>query len=556
MNPTMTTTVTAVSQAQSLAAIRNFVRAAVSFITYTRGLCSDNAYEQRPFLGLPLRQLIPSTPESITISEWVEKGAFDALNRNYLKELSLCVYDDECKELLESYCFGFNYSGDGQRAQMSLTASQNAEGSVQKSQRMGGRDADNFATVTSSSSTTTAITTTMDGAAKAALPAYRRRRCSKQEVQRMLKQMLERLLDVVDCLPPLLSKRVLTMRLTYYDEVTPRTYEPPCFAPASRHMLHLYQEEVKLHVHIGAMDTSHHFFSVAIRHPLLQQVQSQITEQAASSAGGQSAPLRSDPESTFSSDSTAHRAVAHADGDTTLLSKPPCSGFSRAFEGAKSESRSNAGDATVQDAEEEEDAGAAFIPGDAVSARAADDQKKALAGSRDSIRCLVQDAAASPAKRSLTQRELVYLLLACFVFSHAPSVRGGRGRISFRDVEDYRAQSCPLDVPAETARRMLGQLVSEGYLVVCNSMGKPGQQLSGRGPTPSTTEWTVPDPSLALLQQLLQLPDVTQLLTHPCHVALQELCVYLEKEENRSTDGALAQSVPFAKTARRKRARV
>ncbi|KPA79999.1 hypothetical protein ABB37_05031 [Leptomonas pyrrhocoris] len=536
----MTATVTAVNQTQSLAAIRNFVRAAVSFITYARGLCNDNAYAQRPFLGLPLRQLIPSTTESVTISEWIERGAFDALNRNYLKEMSLCVYDEECRELLESYCFGFNYSADGQRAQMSLTASQNAEVHAPDSQTSGGGER-SARGKRNGGELMTPITTDSAPITARAVPAYRRRRCSKQEVQRMLSHILERLLDVVGCLPPLLSKRVLTMRLTYYDEITPRDYEPPCFAPASRRMLDLYQEEVKLHVHIGSMDTSHHFFSVAIRHPLLHQVQSQRADQRTSATGsvgegegasaGQSAPLRSHLDSTFSSEpmmqESAPRGV-DCDGEQqkVTVSERRRSFVSRKASDARHGSLSS------------EDGGAAAGGRETCAGDVARDNRCCHI---DSVRQLVEEAAAVPPKRVLKHRELIYLLLASFVFAHAPSVHGGRGRISRGDVEAYRVQSCPLDVSEDVAERMLRQLSSEGYLVACHqgTTQENVQKLPRRTHTavfPSSSEWTVPDPPLSLLQRLLQLATLTPLLTHPCHVALQELCVYLEREKVRAAD--------------------
>jgi hypothetical protein len=561
----MSTTVTAVNYTQSLAAIRNFVRAAVSFITYARGLCSDNAYEQRPFLGLPLRQLIPSTKESIALSEWIEKGAFDALNRNYLKEMSLCVYDEACTQLLESYCFGFNYSADGQRAQMSLSASQNA-------QKGDG------------------ITTEITPAART-VPAYRRRRCTKQEVQRMLTHILKRLLEVVGSLPPLLSKRVLTMRLTYYDSVTPASYEPPCFAPASLHLHQLYQEEVKLHVHIGSVDTSHHLFSVAIRHPLLQLVQSQVSSSLAASsssfttaaaatgllkdhtdeeAADYSGPLRSGLESTFSSVPMVHgdAACAVERGCTcrpdvlAATAVTPRSGLSEKATGVGSDRCSDAGGRCVEEVEGAS-VGAEHEQLDTACTNTAVGDQKAVPPAV-TVQCLVDEATTTAAVRSraLRSHELTYLLLASFAFAHAASVRGGRGRLSWGEVDSYRTQSCPLDMTETTAYQMVLRLTREGYLVPCGESKKAVTQRTPepqRNPFSSTgvsavLEWTVPDPPLPLLLRLLQVTALTQLLTHPCHVALQELCVYLEREKTRgAVCSASERDTPAVK--RRKRVR-
>lgn len=510
----MTSTVTAVNQAQSLAAIRNFVRASVSCITYARGLCSDNAFEQRPFLGIPLRQLIPSTPESVMISEWIEKGAFDALNRGYLKEMSLCVYDADCRELLESYCFGFNYSGDGQRAQMTLNASQSIDGAASaaapSSQRSGG--------------------------AALAVPKYRRRRCTKQEVQLMLTAILERLMDVVETLPPLLSERVLTMRLTYYD-VTPAAYEPPCFSPASQHMKRLYQDEVQCHVHIGAMDTSHHLFSVAIRHPLLQQIRSQLqADSSASSITGaaqtqegdralnvgaaagaaaarqRSEPLRSGIQSTFSSEAATAARVALTDA----ANHPP---------------QQASMDPTCDSSAGNERGAAADSPG-LVVRRAESLQTEDVAGLEGVYRLVGEP-------RPLSLAERTYLLFAAFVFTCAPNARGGRGRLSGSELGVYRTQHCPYEVNAATAQLFLQRLASEGFLHDSEHSGDaqtpkvPRVSLHDASTRRRPTEWVVPDPPAPVLQLLLQCEVVTQLLTHDSHLVLQELCVYLVREEVR-----------------------
>ncbi|CBZ25954.1 conserved hypothetical protein [Leishmania mexicana MHOM/GT/2001/U1103] len=530
----MTSTITAVNQTQSLAAIRNFVRASVSCITYARGLCSDNAFEQRPFLGLPLRQLIPSTTESITISEWIEKGAFDALNRNYLKEMSLCVYDAACRELLESYCFGFNYTGDGERAQMTLNASQTiADGAntAAVSQRSGGA---------------------------AGIPAYRKRRCTKQEVQHLLTSILERLMDVVESLPPLLSERVLTMRLTYYDEVTPASYEPPCFAPASEHMARLYQNEVRHHVHIGSMDTSHHLFSVAIRHPLLQQIHRQVagrTTSAAAAATGRaplvvgksaevstpSDPLRSGWESSFSSDPPVASAVAatgatvtqgvvanHVSCGRPLCGDGECAAFDAERAGEENAACSSLGEVGR---------------GGAVAACTSETLRPCEVAKLDGLYRLLEKSTSGGEHRLLRPAELTYLLFAAFVLTKAPSARGGRGELRTDEVEAYRALHCPVDVSAKTVLLVLQRLSTENFLEPCNARGasapkKPRVQEE-RTPIPAIREWLVPDPPASLLQQLMQVDALTELLTHESHLILQELSVYLTREEWRRAPRAM-----------------
>ncbi|GET93176.1 hypothetical protein, conserved [Leishmania tarentolae] len=535
----MTSTVTAVNQTQSLAAIRNFVRASVSCITYARGLCSDNAFEQRPFLGLPLRQLIPSTTESITISEWIEKGAFDALNRNYLKEMSLCVYDANCLELLESYCFGFNYTGDGERAQMTLNTSQ---------------------TVADGANTTT-VSKSVGGAV--GIAAYRQRRCTKQEVQHLLTSILERLMDVVESLPPLLSERVLTMRLTYYDAVTPVSYEPPCFAPASEHMARLYQEEVKHHVHIGSMDTSHHLFSVAIRHPLLQQIHRQVTQRRtlAMTEVGQtvsaplavcegvevltpSDPLRSGLQSSFSSDPTLSSAPA-AGGATakqTVIDHHASRGRSSLV----------GGECAAFDTESGADEDAAKVPideengGGAGKVHTGEALRPCEVATLESVDRLISKSMGEGERRALKPAELTYLLFAAFVFTKSPSARGGRGELRTDEVDAYRTLHCPFDVSATTALLILQRLSTEDFLQPYDArdrtLKRPRAQ-EGSTATAAIRKWLVPDPPVSLLQKLMQLTALTELLAHESHIILQELSVYLAREEWRRTPQALAVKV-------------
>ncbi|KEG14982.1 HORMA domain containing protein [Trypanosoma grayi] len=241
----MTSTAAEVTQVQSLAAIRNFIRVAVSCVTYLRGLCSDESYQPRQFLGLQLKQLVRASPEADAISQWMEEGAFDALNKGYLKELALCIYTPNCAELLESYCFTLSYSPDGKRAALTFESN---------SQRNG---------------TGKAPVDVVTGVVN------RRKRRTRQEVQQALAGIITKLMEVVEGLPPLLCERVLVMQLTYYEDVTPPSYEPPCFSPANVHLANLHRQEQRNSTNIASLDTGHHVMSVTIRHRFFDRLFSQ-----------------------------------------------------------------------------------------------------------------------------------------------------------------------------------------------------------------------------------------------------------------------------------------
>ncbi|KAF8289015.1 hypothetical protein TcBrA4_0004290 [Trypanosoma cruzi] len=262
----MTSTATEVTQVQSLAAIRNFIRVAVSCVTYLRGLCNDESYQPRQFLGLQLKQLVRSSPEADVISQWMEDGAFDALNKGYLKALSLCIYTSNFTELLESYSFSVSYSPDGQRASLRFAGNSQGDGTM---------------------CPLTAATT--------AMARSRRKRHTRQEVQQALAGIITKLVEVVEGLPPLLCERVLAMQLTYYEDVTPPTYEPPCFSPASAHLVGLHQQEKKQSANIASLDTGHHMMSITIRHRFFDRLLSH-----SSMVAGNSTMTTSTVDTTFS----------------------------------------------------------------------------------------------------------------------------------------------------------------------------------------------------------------------------------------------------------------
>ncbi|CAD2214204.1 hypothetical protein AGDE_02835 [Angomonas deanei] len=370
----MTSTEISVSQTQSLAAIRNFIRASVSCIAYSRGLCRDDAFDDRPFLGHPIKHMLLNSTESSTISEWLEKGAFDALNKNYLKELSLCVYNADCSELLESYVFGFSYCEDGKRANFSLSSQISGGGG--KSQK------------------------------KSTSAPQNGKKCSKEEVMKMLVEILSKLVEVVECLPPLMNERVITMRLNYYEDVTPPSYEPPCFRPASDKMVSMYQNEQQFNVNIGKVDTSHHVFSIAVRHPVLAQVRNNFISAMEGSAATQT--------DTFQTAQTSER--------TNTV--PPVS------EGVKPCSRSPS---LLQSPEFD-------------------------VGRIPSLHTLLKKT--TPLRSS----EVAFLVFTSFVFSCSSRAPSGRGVVRLSDIREYLRTSCPVDLSLDQCISILQRLTEEGFV--------------------------------------------------------------------------------------------
>nr|CCC93699.1 unnamed protein product [Trypanosoma congolense IL3000] len=84
-------------------------------------------------------------------------------------------------------------------------------------------------------------------------------------------------MEVVEGLPPLVCEHVLSMQLMYYDNITPLTYEPPFFAPASKHILDINPQGQKSSIDIATLDTGHHVLSVTIKHPFFEQLRSHLS---------------------------------------------------------------------------------------------------------------------------------------------------------------------------------------------------------------------------------------------------------------------------------------
>ncbi|EPY21410.1 hypothetical protein STCU_08560 [Strigomonas culicis] len=369
----MTSTVQAISQSQSLAAVRNLISFAVSCITYSRGLCSDEDYEERDICGLKIKCMLPISTEASQISMWLRNGVFDALEKNYLKEMALCIYADDLSELLESYCFGFAYNSDGTRAQMGLTQTSEVNGSQRKCE------------IISNDGSVTQV--------------RRNRKVSKEVLMQMLIQMVDKVINVTGNLPPLLRDRVLTMRLTYYDDVTPPAYEPPFFRPASERMVSLYHDEQRDNVNFGSMDTGYHLFSMSIRHPLVasmhrDKMRSCPTAETLRTATEPSAPVDQTSQSALSSAADRHSRK------------------------------------------------------EAACAAAAEERGRITCAKIHELQTMEAIAAK---KEPLRSREIVVLLFTSFILTRAAAFEHGRGRVTLAEVQQYIEEVCPLEIGMDIA---------------------------------------------------------------------------------------------------------
>lgn len=74
------------TETKSLALIRNMLRLNVSQVLYNRGCLPESDFESRDVNGLRVQSLggESSSDSAKTIIDWLEKGVFAALQKNYL----------------------------------------------------------------------------------------------------------------------------------------------------------------------------------------------------------------------------------------------------------------------------------------------------------------------------------------------------------------------------------------------------------------------------------------------------------------------------------------
>lgn len=103
------------------------IRISVSSICYQRGLFEADCFKCKPYDGLPIHQLdsavqnkdgelIIRNAEAFSLTQWLERGVFKALEQEFLSGLTfaLCTKQPITGEdiLLEKYEFRVNYAGE------------------------------------------------------------------------------------------------------------------------------------------------------------------------------------------------------------------------------------------------------------------------------------------------------------------------------------------------------------------------------------------------------------------------------------------------------------
>ncbi|XP_028565397.2 HORMA domain-containing protein 1 [Podarcis muralis] len=205
------------TEQQSLVLVKRLLAIAVSCITYLRGIFPESAYGTRYIDDLCVKILREdkNCPGSSQLVKWM-LGCYDALQKKYLRLIVLAVYtnQDDPQTVTECYQFKFKYSDQG--PSMDFTSKNN------------GSNSNNTCTNTKKASIL----------------------------------MLRKIYVLMQNLGPLPGDVCLTMKLFYYDEVTPPDYHPPGFKEG--HCEAVAFEGEPMYLSVGEVPTPFHTMKVKV----------------------------------------------------------------------------------------------------------------------------------------------------------------------------------------------------------------------------------------------------------------------------------------------------
>ena len=203
--------------------MKNILRSSLASIAYLRYLFPEDNFSETQLAGLKIKSLIPNNnPEIAAMTEWLEKGVFDAIEKHYLRALVFCVFSEfnNPQSLLESYTFKFTYPSDGN---VGLGLSATVDGKTKEMSYM-----------------------------------------TREEIQQAWCMMIRSLITLSHTLPPIPCDRHIAMRLFYYDDVTPEDYEPPGFQECTDAPPFEFVADAECVEIGGGVKTKHHSVSLKL----------------------------------------------------------------------------------------------------------------------------------------------------------------------------------------------------------------------------------------------------------------------------------------------------
>ncbi|XP_066933972.1 HORMA domain-containing protein 1-like [Clytia hemisphaerica] len=217
-----------VTETQSTLFVKKLLAVAVSSISYLRALFPENAFGDRCLEDVNLKILRDDNncPEACRVIQWI-RGCFDALEKKYLRAVLVGIYEDpeDPDTVIEQYTFKFAY-GDGNGIDIYR----------------------NGAKISSAK--------------------------SDKETKKATVRLLRTIVFLSQTLSPLPDDVMMTMKLVYYDEITPEDYNPPGFKECATDEFAFKEEP--MNIKVGDVATPFHAFKLRIKslnHDLQQDEQ-------------------------------------------------------------------------------------------------------------------------------------------------------------------------------------------------------------------------------------------------------------------------------------------
>ncbi|XP_052561454.1 HORMA domain-containing protein 1 [Tympanuchus pallidicinctus] len=205
------------TEQQSLTLVKRLLAVAVSCITYLRGIFPESAYGTRYLDDLCVKILREdkNCPGSTQLVKWM-LGCYDALQKKYLRMVVLAVYThpDDPQTITECYHFKFKYTPNGPVLNLSSKNKQS------------------------------------DSAIS----------CADTKKASIL--LIRKIYVLMQNLGPLPNDVCLTMKLFYYDEVTPPDYQPPGFKESECEGM-IFEGE-PMYLNMGEVPTPFHMLKVKV----------------------------------------------------------------------------------------------------------------------------------------------------------------------------------------------------------------------------------------------------------------------------------------------------
>ncbi|KAJ1064409.1 hypothetical protein K5549_014823 [Capra hircus] len=205
------------TEQQSLVLVKRLLAVSVSCITYLRGIFPECAYGTRYLDDLCVKILREdkNCPGSTQLVKWM-LGCYDALHKKYLRMVVLAVYTnpEDPQTISECYQFKFKYTSNG--PVMDFTSkNQSSEPNM-----------------------------------------------SSADTKKASILLIRKIYILMQNLGPLPNDVCLTMKLFYYDEVTPPDYQPPGFKDGDCEGV-IFEGE-PMYLNVGEVPTPFHTFKVKV----------------------------------------------------------------------------------------------------------------------------------------------------------------------------------------------------------------------------------------------------------------------------------------------------